>query len=187
MNINELSSILKSMLGENFISEKLFMGETTLEVSKQRLIDALIYLKQTPDPGFEVLMDLTAVDYLFPVPKTKIVYWLHHPITLERVRIITFVERGETLPSVCPLWAGASWYERELYDLFGVKFEGHPDLKRLLMPDDWEGHPLRKDYPLTEEPVQFKHGVSPKVPSKIICVKPDQKMERNVDIDNGFL
>jgi len=66
------------------------------------------------------------------------------------------------------LWEGADWYERELYDLFGLYFDGHPDLKRILMPDDWKGHPLRRDYALTEEPVEFKHGVKPKVPSEVI-------------------
>ena len=179
MNSDEVIHSLKPILGESLISEKKFMGETTLEVAKNKLVEGLAYLKQIPEPGFEVLMDLTGVDYLFPIPKTKVVYWLHNPTTLERIRIVVFAERGELLPSVCSLWAGASWYERELYDLFGVGFEGHPDLKRILMPDDWEGHPLRKDYPLTEEPVQFKHGVLPKVPSEIIRVKPSQKMEGN--------
>ena len=76
--------------------------------------------------------------------------------------------RGEEIQTVTDLWAGADWYERELYDLFGIHFHGHPDLTRILMPDDWHGHPLRKDYALTEEPVEFKHGVKPKLPSQII-------------------
>ena len=113
-------------------------------------------------------MDLTGVDYLEPVPRTKVVYWLHNPSNNNRLRIVIWVERNETIPSVCDIWAGANWYERELYDLFGVRFAGHPNYKRILMPDDWKGHPLRKDYPLTEEIVEFKHGVKPKIPSEII-------------------
>lgn len=113
-------------------------------------------------------MDLTAVDYLQPIKRTKIVYWLHNPDNLERIRITVFAERDGELPSVVDLWAGADWYEREIYDLWGVHFKGHPDLKRILMPDDWVGHPLRKDYALTEEPVEFKNGIKPKVPSEII-------------------
>lgn len=140
-------------------------GETTIEVTKDSLHAVLRLLKGTPDPGFEVLMDLTAVDY---IERTKIVYWLHNPTTLQRVRVIIFIARDEPVPSVTALWRGADWYERELYDLFGVKFEGHPHLKRILMPDDWKGHPLRRDYALTEVPVQFKHGVKPKIPSEII-------------------
>jgi len=148
-----------------------FAGETTLEVSRGGLKEALAFLKKA---GYAVLMDLTGVDYLLPEKRTKVVYWLHNPANYERVRVVAFAGRDETLPSTTDLWEGADWYERELFDLFGVRFEGHPDLKRILMPDDWVGHPLRRDYALTEEPVEFKHGVKPKVPSEII---PNAKKE----------
>lgn len=134
------------------------------EVSVDRIKS---YLSELSDL-FPVLMDLTAVDYLEPEPYTEIIYLLHKPATLERLRVITRVSRDQEIPSVTDLWAGANWYEREVFDLFGISFTGHPDLKRILMPDDWRGHPLRKDYPLREEPVEFKHGVKPKIPSEII-------------------
>lgn len=153
-----------------------FMGETTVEIKNESLISILTFLKQAPEPGFQVLMDLTGVDYLEPSKRTKLVYLLHNPANLSRLRITLFAARDEAVPSVISLWRGAAWYERELFDLFGVQFEGHPNLRRLLMPDDWKGHPLRRDYALTEEPVQFKHGVKPKVPSEIIpYVKRDRK------------
>jgi NADH-quinone oxidoreductase subunit C len=74
---------------------------------------------------------------------------------LARVRLQVFVEDGESVPSVVPVWPTADWHEREQYDLMGIVFDGHPNLKRLLMPPDWDGHPLRKDYPIGGEPVQF--------------------------------
>lgn len=147
-----------------------FLGETTVEIKKEQLIEILTFLK---NGGYEVLMDLTAVDY---VKRTKIVYWLHNPNNFERVRVILFIDREEKIPSATSIWEGANWYERELYDMFGVHFDGHPDLKRILMPDDWKGHPLLRDYPLTEEPVEFKHGVMPKIPSEIINIRRKQKM-----------
>lgn len=155
-------------MGQAILSEKTSFGQITLEVGKENLKPLLTLLKQVPDPGFEVLMDLTGVDYLEPTKHTKVVYWLHNPENYQRLRVVVFAARDEVLPTVTDLWAGANWYERELYDLFGVRFEGHPDLTRILMPDDWTGHPLRRDYALTEEPVEFKHGVKPKVPSEII-------------------
>lgn len=168
MTTAEAVQNLRTQLGDVIVEEIHFLGETTLEVHREHLIPVLSFLKQAPESGYEVLMDLTGVDYLVPKVRTKVVYWLHNPTNFERIRIIVFVARDESLPSVVDLWEGANWYERELYDLFGVRFEGHPDLKRILMPDDWIGHPLRRDYPLTEEPVQFKHGVKPKIPSQII-------------------
>lgn len=166
MKTAEAVQQLKTTFGESIAMEINFHGETTLEVSKEDLKRVLAFFKQAG--GYAVLMDLTGVDYITPVVQTKVVYWLHNPDNYQRVRVTLFARRDEPIPSVTDLWAGADWYERELYDLFGVKFEGHPDLKRILMPDDWKGHPLRKDYALTEESVEFKHGVKPKVPSEII-------------------
>ena len=167
MNTQDSIKKLKELFPEAIESELSFLGESTLEVNKDHLKQVLSFLKQPPC-DFEVLMDFTGVDYVQPEKKTKVIYWLHNPANLERIRIITYVPRDGTLPTVTDLWEGADWYERELFDLFGVGFDGHPDLKRILMPDDWIGHPLRRDYALTEEPVEFKHGVKPKVPSEII-------------------
>lgn len=170
MKTAEAVEKLKASLTNPIIGQIEFHGQITLEVRKEKLKEVLSFLKNGPDMGYTVLMDLTGVDYLSPVKQTKVVYWLHNPANLERIRVTLFAARDEAIPSVTDLWEGADWFERELYDLFGVRCEGHPDLKRILMPDDWVGHPLRKDYALTEESVEFKHGVKPKVPSHIIPV-----------------
>ena len=159
---------IKSKYSEAILDETDFLGATTLLVKKEFLIRILTDLKDVSQEGFEVLIDLMGIDYLLPSPRTKIIYHLHNPHTYARIRITLFVDRNEIVPSAVPLWEGADWYERELFDLFGIKFEGHPDLKRILLPDDWEGHPLRRDYALTEEAVEFKNDVKPKVPSEII-------------------
>lgn len=140
-------------------------GEVTLEIEKDHLKDVLNFFKEN---HYDVLMDLTAVDYLVPEMKTKVIYWLFEPFKHDRVRIILYISRGESIASVTDIYKGANWYERELFDLFGIHFEGHEDLKRILMPDDWVGHPMLKNYALTEVPVEFKHDVKPKVPSEII-------------------
>jgi len=162
-------STLDTLRAENrdwIVSDESFLGETTLEINLDGLKPCLSRLKD--DFGYKVLMDLTAVDYLHPKATTKIVYWLHNPADFHRLRIVFFAERGGSVPSVTDLWEGAGAYEREVYDLFGITFHGHPNLTRILMPDDWQGHPLLRDYRLTEESVEFKHGVKPKVPSEII-------------------
>ncbi len=165
MKTVEAVNSLKEQYSSAILKEINFLGETTLEVHNDSIKQVLSFLKTS---GFEVLMDLTGIDYIKPKAETKIVYLLHNPTNYQRIRVNITAERDQLIESVTDLWAGADWYERELYDLFGVNFSGHPDLKRILMPDEWIGHPLRKDYPLTEEPVEFKHGVKPKVPSEII-------------------
>lgn len=164
MKTDEAINAIKTHFPEGIVNETSCMEQFTLEIRKDYLKQILSFLKSS----FEVLMDLTAVDYIRPHKRTKIIYWLHNPENLERVRLFVWVDRNEALPSVTDLWEGANWYERELYDLFGIPIEGHPHLTRILMPDDWVGHPLRRDYALTEVPVQFKHGVEPKIPSEII-------------------
>lgn len=168
MKVKEAIQRLKEIFLTAILQETDFLNQSTLEVDAGRLKEILSFLKQAPEPGYEVLMDLTGVDYLHPHPRTQVIYWLHNPTNLERLRLTVFVSRDASLPTVTDLWEGADWYECELFDFFGVRFDGHPHLTRLLMPDDWVGHPLRRDYPLTEEPVQFKHQVKPKVPSEII-------------------
>lgn len=175
MKIFEAMNEFRVQYPEIILKQTEFCGEVTLEIEKENLIQVLLFFKRGLSFGFEVLMDLTGVDYLDPDAGTKVVYFLHNPHNFQRLRVCTFVKREEKIPSVTSLWEGADWYERELFDLFGVYFEGHPDLKRILMPDDWKGHPLRKDYPLTEEPVDFKHEVKPKVPSEIINIRRKQK------------
>jgi NADH-quinone oxidoreductase subunit C len=94
-----------------------------------------------------------------PEPKPKRFSVSYHLLRVSedpaRVRVQAWVDDGETLPSVLPVWPAADWFEREAYDMMGIVFEGHPNLVRILMPEDWEGHPLRKDYPLGGEPVRF--------------------------------
>jgi NADH-quinone oxidoreductase subunit C len=143
-------------------------GEITITLHPVDIKPALRLLRETPEPGFIVFVDLTAVDYLEPTVRTRVVYLLRNPENGDYLRIVTEIARDQVLESITDLWEGADWYERELFDLFGIQFSGHPQLKRLLMPDDWKGHPLRRDYALTEEPVEFKHGVKPKIPSQVI-------------------
>lgn len=166
MKTAEASSLLSERMAECIVNKTVFLNETTIEVHKEHSKKVLSFLKLIA--GYEVLMDLTGIDYLQPEKQTQVIYWLHNPRNFERIRIAVFARRNDMLPSVTDLWEGADWYERELFDFFGIYFLGHPDLKRLLMPEDWIGNPLLKDYTLTEEPVEFKHGVKPKIPSEII-------------------
>ena len=151
-----------------------FRDETTLVVGRERVLEVLAYLRDGATPRFEVLTDLTAVDRLPAVPRFEVVYLLTAYAPPARLRLKTrLAEADPVAPSATGLWPAADWLEREVYDLFGIRFAGHPDLTRILLPDDWEGHPLRKDYPLVEEPVEFV-GRVPKVPSEIIPRVPPQ-------------
>ena len=110
----------------------------------------------TVNTDFQVLDDPAEGKQPAPEPVFEVLYLLHSQQHLTRLRLKVKVERDDPrLPSVTSLWLSADWLEREVYDFYGIVFEGHPNLTRILMPDDWVGHPLRKDYPLTQEPQQF--------------------------------
>lgn len=127
-----------------------FRDNRRVSVPKERLVEVLTCLKS--EGGFDLLSDITAVDYLEyedAEDRFGVVYVLVNTATGERVIVKTFVNDPDpTLPSMYPLWKSADWTEREVYDMYGIKFEGHPDLRRILMPEEFTAFPLRKDYPL---------------------------------------
>jgi NADH-quinone oxidoreductase subunit C len=116
------------------------------------------FAEAAKDMGFEMCSDVTAVDWLRSrSDRYQIVASLVSISKGERLRMVTTVGReSPSIDSLTPVWPGAGFAEREVYDMFGVVFDGHPDMTRILMPDDWEGHPLRKDYGIGAVPVQFK-------------------------------
>ncbi len=124
-----------------------FRGELTLIVPREELRRVAEFLRS--DAGFTFLSDITPVDR-FPIePRFELNYHLVCLDRRERLRLKVRVPGTDPVaPSVTNVWPGANWHEREAFDLFGLRFEGHPDLRRILMPDDWEGYPLRKDYPV---------------------------------------
>jgi NADH-quinone oxidoreductase subunit C len=123
-------------------------GELTLEIAPATIASVCGFLKY--DQNFKRVSSVTAVDRYPVEPRFEVVYHLHSIERNERVRLKCRVAGSECeIESVTSVWRGAGWYEREVFDLFGIRFRGHPDLRRILLPEDWEGHPLRKDYPVT--------------------------------------
>jgi len=123
-------------------------GELTVEIPPERLVEAWLFLKH--DLKFERLSTVTAVDRYPSEPRFEVVYHLHSISRNERLRLKCRLA-GDTpeIDSATAVWRSANWYEREVFDLFGIRFRNHPDLRRILMPEDWDGYPLRKDYPVT--------------------------------------
>ena len=131
------------------LSPEAVRGETVIVVEREPLLASLQTLRDHPDLRFEMLSDVTAVDYLGREPRFEVIYQLYSITHRHRLRVKVLVpESAPTLPSATGLWKSANWTERETYDMFGIRFTGHPDLRRILMYEEFEGHPLRKDYPL---------------------------------------
>ncbi len=139
---------LKEKFAASIIDVVEFRGEVTVTVAKNAIIEILSFLKKSLQ--YNLLTDLTAVDYLGKKEERfMMVYQLYSIPNKDRLRIKTPVTEVDcTIPTAIPVWKTANWLEREVFDLFGITFGGHPDLRRILMTDDWVGHPLRKDYPL---------------------------------------
>ena len=137
-------------------------GELTLFIKAERIAEVLQVMRDDESLRFELCSSVDAVDYLGSDPRRfHISYQLTSMTYRRRVRLEASVAEGVALPSVTGVYPTADWQEREIYDMFGVVFTGHPNLTRILMPDDWEGHPQRKDYPLGGVPVEYKGAEIP--------------------------
>ena len=138
---------LKQKFADAVLDVVEFRGETTITVKKEQIVEICHFLKG--DLGYNFLCDLCGVDYLGQSPRFMVVYNLYNISLKDRLRIKVPVEESDaTVDTVSNVWATANWPERECWDLMGISFNNHPDLRRILMAADWEGHPLRKDYPL---------------------------------------
>jgi len=148
---------ISNTLGDQIVSSHSNLGDDTIVVNKENILSVMATLKN--EFRFDMLVDLSAVDHLGrQVPRFEMVYHLNSIERNLRLRVKTPVDEGQQVPSLTALWPIANWLEREVWDMFGIRFEGHPDLKRILMYEEFEGHPLRKDYPINKR--------QPRVPAR---------------------
>lgn len=125
-----------------------FVGDWTLIVGRERLLDVARWLRDEASARFDFCSDVTATDWPSRPQRFDVIYCLYSIPLRHRVRVKVRAGEEDPVASVTGIWPAANWLEREVFDMFGVRFSGHPDLRRVLMPDEWQGHPQRKDYPL---------------------------------------
>jgi NADH-quinone oxidoreductase subunit C len=147
--LDQLAAYLGDRLGEKLQGSELELGELTLTVARDDIPEIVQVLRDDQRCRFGCLIDICGVDYPEREERFEIVYHFLSPWLNHRVRVRTKTDAGSPVPSIVSLFPGADWFEREAYDLYGVLFSGHPDLRRLLTDYGFQGHPLRKDFPLT--------------------------------------
>lgn len=151
-----VATALEAWDGDAICGSSCDLGETLLWIRPEKIRAACHHLKE--QLGFVRLSGVTAIDRHPLEPRFEVVYLLHSISRNQRLKLKVALAGGQPeIDSVCGVWAGADWYEREVFDLFGVRFAGHPDLRRLMMPDNWEGHPLRKDFPVHGHKYSYKN------------------------------
>ncbi len=147
---------LQAALPNAILGSSEFRGDLSVFVRPERIVDVARFLRDDPELCYNFLENLCGVDYLGREPRFEVVYHLLSFANRHRICLKVGVsERNPSVPSLTGLWPGANYHERETFDMFGITFTGHPCLDRILMPEDWEGHPLRKDVPLGVEEVAF--------------------------------
>jgi len=142
---------IKEKFGAAVLDTHSFRGDDTALISRDKIVEAAKFLKEDPELDFNVLIDLTAVDCLnLDRPhRFEVVYHFYSIAKKHRARLkVPLTEEDPSVDTLTGLWPGANWFEREVWDMFGVKFNGHPNLQRILMYDEFQGHALRKDYPV---------------------------------------
>lgn len=141
-------NLLQQTFGSEILDVQTSLGDEIVVIAPQALLQIASFLKDPPN-AFAMLLDITCVDYLGEEPRFEMVYHFFSLSQNRRLRVKTRLsDRDPKIASLTSLWKNANWLEREVYDLFGISFEGHPDLRRLFMWERFDGHPLRKDYPL---------------------------------------
>lgn len=149
MDTESIATAIKTRFPEAILGSRIFRSELTLMVKRDYIVAVARFLKENQELDFNFLSDLCGVDRVETDDVFEVVYHLYSIQKNHRVRIKVPVPSEEPcIPTVTGIWKTADWHERETYDMFGIKFDGHPDLRKILTPEDFEGHPLRKDYPL---------------------------------------
>jgi NADH-quinone oxidoreductase subunit C len=149
-----LVDAIKEKFGDQFVKSYSFIGQGQVEMKKDRVVEVMTFLRDNTISPFNYLVDETAVHW----PKTEefeLVYILYSFATNEHLRVKIRIKEFETIDSVVSVWSTADWLEREVYDMFGVRYLNHPNLKRILLPEDWVGFPLRKDYNIRLQDVEW--------------------------------
>jgi NADH-quinone oxidoreductase subunit C len=140
---------LKSRFADAVLEANEFRGELTVVVPKERIVDICRFLKEDPQLQFDFLADVFGIDMYTPTKRFGVIYNLYSLKNKNRIHLKVFTEEEDPkVPTMTGLFGTANWHEREAFDMFGIIFEGHPDLRRIYMPDDFEHYPLRKDFPL---------------------------------------
>ena len=139
---------LSSRFGDAILATHSDLGDDTAVVSRGKIVEICTFLRDDADLLFSLAIDITGVDYIDESPRFEVVYHLYSIEKKIRVRIKARVPADDpTIDSVSGVWIGMNWYEREAFDMYGIRFNHHPDLRRILLPETFVGHPLRKDYP----------------------------------------
>lgn len=148
-DLEELLETVSGGLGEKLLASKIAFGDLTIEVPATDIVEVMTYLREAPELHFVSFLDVCGVDYPERRRRFDVVYHLLSPDNNTRIRVKVQTDDETPVPSVVPVFPGAEWFEREAYDLYGILFTGHPDLRRILTDYGFEGHPLRKDFPVS--------------------------------------
>jgi NADH-quinone oxidoreductase subunit C len=154
---------LRERFPDAIVATHAYRGDATAEIAPATLLDVCTFLRDDPVLAFDLLADVTAVDYIGTTPRFELVYHLRSIAQGHRVRVKTRVpEESPRIASLTSVWRGANWLERETYDMYGILFDGHPDLRRIYLYEEFQGHPLRKDYPKEKrQPLVTARDVAP--------------------------
>ena len=148
-DLTKLSDYIMKKLGEKISGSSVAFGELTLLTAVNSIVDVLTFLRDDEKCAFFSFIDIAGADYPSRANRFEVIYHLMSPTQNTRIRVKLATDEDSTVPSVTGVFAGADWFEREAYDMYGILFTGHPDLRRLLTDYGFEGHPLRKDFPTT--------------------------------------